>query len=199
MLILRLTSDASLRGMQTDDDFTIGTFSGETIFLVLLTAILGTAGGLLYLGLRDWLPQQARAALFGLLGATAGGALVIRPEGIDFTLLEPLWLAVTMFILLPATYGIALSLLAERLLSSASFRVGKWAWVAALPLAAVMLTGPIGVAMILLLCVAIWVNRYGHITRLWRSTPVTWLGRGLFAAVVAATSFELARKVMDVL
>ncbi len=44
MLVLRLTSDPALRGAQTDDGFTIGVFSTETLFLLGVTAGLGIVG-----------------------------------------------------------------------------------------------------------------------------------------------------------
>ena len=56
MLVLRLTSDPALRGVKTDDGFTIGRFSTETIFLLGVTAALGIAGGLFYLIVRGWIP-----------------------------------------------------------------------------------------------------------------------------------------------
>ena len=90
MFVLRVTSDPSLHGLETDDGFTIGRFSGETLFLVLATAALGVIGGLLYLAVRPWLPERWRAALTGVFGGIVGGALFISPDGIDFTLLDPL-------------------------------------------------------------------------------------------------------------
>jgi hypothetical protein len=45
MFLLRLTSDPALRGAQTDDGFTIGVFSTETLFLLGVTAGLGILGG----------------------------------------------------------------------------------------------------------------------------------------------------------
>jgi hypothetical protein len=44
MFVLRLMSDPSLHGRETDDGFTIGVISGATLFLVGLTAFLGVAG-----------------------------------------------------------------------------------------------------------------------------------------------------------
>src|SRR5690349_13321207 len=49
MLALRLTSNPGLRGLATDDGFTIGRVSAATIFLLGVTAALGMAGGLFYL------------------------------------------------------------------------------------------------------------------------------------------------------
>src|SRR5512143_429212 len=57
MLLLRLTSAPALRGVTTDDGFTIGRLSAETIFLLGVTAGLGIAGGLFYLIVRGWIPE----------------------------------------------------------------------------------------------------------------------------------------------
>jgi len=200
MLVLRVTSDDSLHGMETDDDFTIGSFTGATVFLVLLTLFAGAVGGLIYIGVREWLPARWRPILFALLGATVGGSLVIRPEGIDFTLLEPLWLAVAMFVVLPAAYGVALSVLTERLVQSTGFWRSRWRWAAAVVvLLAVLPAGPFGVPFLLLLGFAIAANRSGHVTRLWRSAPAIWVGRGAFALVVAVSSVFLVSDVLAVL
>ena len=120
MFVLRITSDPSLHGLKTDDGFSIGRFSGETLFLVLVTAALGVMGGLVYLVARPWLPERWRAALTGVFGGIVGGALFISPDGLDFTRLDPLPLAIVMFIALPAIYGVAMSVFVERLLPSSS-------------------------------------------------------------------------------
>src|SRR2546428_4509923 len=49
MMVLRLTSNPALRGVSTDDGFTIGRVSAETLFLLGVIAGLGMAGGLFYL------------------------------------------------------------------------------------------------------------------------------------------------------
>src|SRR5438132_4312522 len=70
MLALRLTSDPSLHGVLTDDGFTIGRVSVETLFLLGVTAGLGMVGGLFYLVVRRWIPSRRRIPLrtvFGVL------------------------------------------------------------------------------------------------------------------------------------
>ena len=200
MFLLRLTSSDSLHGLQTDDDFTIGSFTGATFFLVILTALAGVLGGLLYMGVRSWLPKPWRATLFGLFGATVGGTLVIRPDGIDFTALEPLSLAVALFVILPATYGAILSVVTERLLNVPRLQRGGWRWVAVLPLLLpALVTGPFGLGLLVISAAMVAMNRTGQVTRLWRSTPVTWAGRIAFAAAIVAGSFFLVRDVSLVL
>jgi hypothetical protein len=89
MLVLRLTSDDSVRGVESDDGFVIGRFSSETIFLVVLAALLGAIGGLVYLLVREWLPRNWRAVAFGSLRNCCGSS-IISPDGVDFTVLSPL-------------------------------------------------------------------------------------------------------------
>jgi hypothetical protein len=134
MLLLRLTSDPSLHGLETDDGFSIGVVSASTIFLVMTTAVLGTIGGLVYLVVRTWLPPSSRSMCFGALTGVVGGSLVIHPGGIDFTLLDPLWLAIVSFVALPAAFGVVVAALVERWLRGPSAATSP-AWLAGLGLA----------------------------------------------------------------
>src|SRR6266576_2082709 len=79
MLILRLTSDPLLHGVSTDDGFTIGRVSAETLFLLGVTAGLGMLGGLFYLMVRRWIPAPWRIPLMTLSFALVGGAGLIGP------------------------------------------------------------------------------------------------------------------------
>ena len=201
MFVLRLTSDPALHGLKTDDEFTIGRFSGETMFLVLVTAGLGVIGGLVYLAVREWLPERWRAALAGLFGAIVGGAAFIRPDGIDFTRLDPLPLAIAMFIALPAIYGVAMSLFVERLLRSNSGAGGSWGWLLGLlPLAAFVTTGPLGLGLLLLMFGVWWVHRsVPDATTLWRSPTVVWIGRAILLAVTARGLVSLVADIDQIL
>lgn len=202
MFILRLTSDDSVRGLETDDGFAIGDFTGETAFLVIFTAVLGAAGALLYLPGREWLPHRARAPLSGLLFGTLGGAIVIEPGSIDFTLLEPLWLAVAMFIALPALYGIALSAFIEQRISHAATserQKGLRGWFGVLPLGLLLVGGPFGVAVALVGAIVVAVNRTGALARAWCSMPAVWVGRVALTAAMGVGAFELLDDVTGVL
>ena len=172
---------------------------GMLFFLVLVTAALGAIGGLAYLGVREWLPQRGRSILFGLLGATVGGSLFIRPDGIDFTRLAPLEIAVALFVVLPAAYGVALSALTERLIRSTRWRRSRWRWVAILPFGLLGLTSPFGVGALLFVGLFVAANRSGGVDRLWHSAPVTWLGRGAVAVAISGGGVLLARDILAVL
>ena len=119
MRILFLTSDERLRGLISDDGFEIGRISGDTIFLLIFTSILGALAGLVY-GLLRMLLRGPKWLVASAVGATvaagAGGGLIVRADGIDFRVLEPLWLAVGLFLLIPGAWGVTVVLLTERLL-----------------------------------------------------------------------------------
>ena len=60
MFVLRLTSDPSLHGAETDDGFIMGQISGATLFLLIVTSVLGVLAGVLYLAVRTWFPLRRR-------------------------------------------------------------------------------------------------------------------------------------------
>lgn len=117
MLLLRLTSSDAVVGIQSDDDFTIGQVSTASIFLLLATTLIGTLLAFVYLLVRRWLPERRRPLMAAIFFGVTGGAAVIKPDGVDFTLLDPLLLAVVLFIALPAAYGWTMAAVLEGLLA----------------------------------------------------------------------------------
>ena len=115
MLALRLTTPEA-EGVTTDDGFEIGrvTFGG-TLSLALVTTIGGAIAGLVYVAIRTAVVPAVRAPLAALFGAAAGGAAFVSPDGIDQRILEPRWLTVGAFIVLPAAATLTLALIVERL------------------------------------------------------------------------------------
>lgn len=197
MLILRLTSDPSLHGLETDDGFIIGSITGDSFFLIGITTIAGLAGGLFYLAVRPWIPPRSRTLAMAAYGAAVGGAAVLRPDGIDFTELDPLLLAVVMFVALPALYGVALSFLTERFLTREPKGSGRLAWVIlVLGLVPLALAGPFGLGLVIVLGVLWALNRQlkGALTNAWRSPVVTWVGR---LALLGATGWAFVTLVDD--
>ena len=119
MRVLLLTSPDYVRGLVSDDGFEMGRFSPDTIALLILTAILGGLAGFLYGLIRMVLrgPQWVIAIGLGIaLAAGVGGGVIVNAEGNDFRLLKPLWLAVSMFMVIPGAWGVTVVLLTERLL-----------------------------------------------------------------------------------
>jgi hypothetical protein len=102
MFILRLTSDDSVRGLESDDGFTIGRFSFDTLQLIALTAVMGVIVGLIIIAGRPFFPKRGMPLAWALAGAITGGAILIQKNGVDFNALEPHLLAVVLFIAIPA-------------------------------------------------------------------------------------------------
>ena len=119
MRILFLTSSEMVAGLISDDGFEIGRISASTIFLLLTMTLaggfLGCGYGLARMLMRGpvWLIAVAVAVT---LGAAVGGGVIVSADGIDFRFLTPLWLAVGMFVFLPAAWGFTVVVITERLL-----------------------------------------------------------------------------------
>ena len=198
MLLLRVTSDSSLTGLRTDDDFRIGSFTTDTVFLVAITAVAGAALGAAYVAVRRWLPRHHRPVVAAVMLGAIGGAAVIEPGGVDFTLLDPLWLAVVLFIALPAAFGAALAWGVERLIPAASARrphvlvllVALLPVVPFVPVAAVVVLGALGWAAL---------RRWPAAGRLWWSAPVTVAGRAVGVGATAFAAILLAQDVAEIL
>lgn len=102
MGLLRVTSPDTVRGRISDDGFEIGQISFATVFLLAVTTGLGAIVGMVYIVVRRALPAGWGRWGWIFVGATFGGSLLLHADGVDFNLLEPTWLAVALFILIPA-------------------------------------------------------------------------------------------------
>ena len=120
MRVVFLTSNEHVRGVTSDDGFEIGTISGATIFLLIFTTILGGIAGF-GVGIIRMVtsgPTWAVAIGTSLAGASFAGAGIVHTDGVDFRLLDPLWLTVGLFVLIPGLWGATVVVVTERLLRS---------------------------------------------------------------------------------
>src|SRR5829696_4411584 len=117
MLLLRLTSDESVNGLESDDGFTIGevTLSG-TYNLLMLGATVGVIGAGAYRMVRPWLigPNWLRRVTVALGAGAVVGSMLIHADGVDFRALTPTWLAIGLFVALPATFALAVAVAVDR-------------------------------------------------------------------------------------
>jgi hypothetical protein len=201
MLILRLTSPSYVRGIESDDGFEIGAFTGDTLFLVGLTAFAGAFLGAAYVALRRWLPGSRRPTIVAVALGTVGGAAVIEPGGVDFTLLEPRWLAVALFVALPTAFGAVLAWGVERAISRVDRRSpAGWTFaILLLPVVPVLALGPPGVLAALSALGWMAVRHWPAAGRVWWSTPVTVAGRALGGAGTAVAAAVLAQDIIEIL
>ena len=103
-------------GVETDDGFEVGRVTlGGSLNLALVYTVVGIILGLLYALARRFLPQRGRLAACAAVTAALGGATFVHADGIDYALLDPLWLAIAFFVALPALAGLSVAWLVERL------------------------------------------------------------------------------------
>lgn len=207
MRVVFLTSDPAVGGLQSDDDFTIGVISSSTVFLLMFTTIIGAILGSGAAVLRSALRTGTRTAAigFGLAAGAFIGGLIVHADGIDFRLLDPLFLTVGLFILIPAGAAVTGVVLIDRFLRPGSLQsrlpghlVEAVALLGAIPL--VILTGAAvrnPAALLMLagivatgLVVAAITTRTAEVSARSR-TAVHWAAWGLLAALTVIGTVEL--------
>jgi hypothetical protein len=171
MFILRLTSSDKMIGIRSDDDFVIGRFTlGGTYKLLTLGAAVGLVGAGAYLLIAPRLigPTWFRHLTVGLASGAVGGAMLIHPNGIDFTRLTPTWLAIGLFIALPGVFGAFVGPTVKSVAAPETWtRNGKRRW--ALPVIAVACFPPVvPVVIVVSLIAAVAVIAAATITPLQR-------------------------------
>lgn len=151
MLLARLAPETA--GVLSDDGFFIGqlTLSG-TLNLLVITTFIGVLGGGIYLVVRGLMigPRWFQVLSISLGPAIVVGAMLVNPDGVDFTALRPTWLAIAVFVAIPGLYAVLLTLLCERWLHPAGRFLHAPRWIALaplilwLPLAPALLAGALG-------------------------------------------------------
>lgn len=194
MRLLAATSPAA-RGGVTDAGAVVGRISlSGTLELAGFTTGAGLTAGLVYLVMRRALPVSASGRIGGFAvfaGVVVGAAFVGGSDSFDFTRLQPHWLAVTAFVLLPAAGGAATAALvewAERARSRPS-RVPTVALVAAALLASV--AGRALAVVLPMAAVAYAVTLADPLRRVWERRWVTVAVRALVAALLVWGAYDL--------
>jgi len=118
MRIIFLADPAESHGPPLAGDFHAGTVTMGGTFLVVMTgAVLGVAGGLLYVVVRRWLPGSPawRGVVYGLfLVVIYSGGPVLRAQTLELRMFEPPLLSITLFASLIFFYGLSLPLVIDR-------------------------------------------------------------------------------------
>jgi hypothetical protein len=119
--------------------------------------------------------------------AVVVGAEIVHSGGVDFVLLEPVWLAIGLFLAIPALYAAVLTLVAERWLHE-----DAWAARAPLSLVAIPLLLLIPLAPLVAVMVALWalneaLRRHDRLQGAVGHRALPWVARaGLVVVFVVA-------------
>lgn len=140
MYALRVTSPDYVVGVTSDDGFEIGRFTvGGTYNLLLVGAAVGLIGAALYRLVAPLLigPIWFQRLTVALASGAVVGSLLVHADGVDFTLLQPTWFAVALFVALPALFGATIGAAVDRVERGHGWESqGRWRIVA--PVAAVV-------------------------------------------------------------
>lgn len=189
LLLIRLNPEAA--GLTSDDGFVMGqfTFSGSLNLAVIAGPLFGILGAGCYVALRGLMvgPRWFRLLSFSLGPAVVVASIVVHPTGVDFRVLEPLWLAVALFVLIPAAYVVLLVLLAERALAGPpwpklAIYLGTACWGPLLPGFLLLALGWV---------VLTWLRGLPAGAALLAGPVLPWLARGALAVVFAGAVVEL--------
>ena len=120
MRILGATSGDPAQGLLTEADEVVGDITaGGTIAIVFFVGLFGgLLAAALYLVVRRWLPATAGPAgiVMGiLLLGTIGVGDAMSPDNVDFAILRPTWLAITLIVSVALLFGVTFTALASRL------------------------------------------------------------------------------------
>jgi hypothetical protein len=203
MFVLRLTSPERVRGVESDDGFTIGEFTlGGTYSLLLLGAAVGLIGAGFYRLVAPWLigPTWFRRVTVGLACAAVVGALLVHDDGVDFHLLEPTWLAIALFVAVPGLFGLLIGPAVDWVLrDDERSRHAKRRWLVAVGLVAVF---PLTLFVLAFLTPAVWcavvLRRTGVLERLRSSTVAGFAVRGVLLLVAFAGLLALIRDIGEI-
>ncbi len=100
--------------------------AGNTAFVVIIGGMIGILGGLLYMGLRRWLPGTGvgKGFIYGIVLLLMVGSTVIQGANPDFGRFGPAALNISMFSSLFILFGLIVAPLADRL--DRSFPAPSW-------------------------------------------------------------------------
>ena len=199
MRILAATSGNS-QGLLTEASETVGEImSGGTIGFIIF---VGLGGGIVsalgYLVIRSWLPTKAGTSglIFGILAVgTLGVGDALSPSNVDFAILTPRWLAVTLVVGTGILFAITFTAIAARL-DQVAKTPGR-ARILLYPALVLSIIPPIGVATIAYIGIRTFAPTM--LEALGRSAFVRVAGQILVAAATVASAFFATAAVLDIL
>ena len=202
MLVLRLTSPDHVRGLISDDGFEIGRFTLlGTYNLLLLGAVVGLIGASIYTWVAPWLigPVWFRRATTALACGAVIGSMLVSDDGVDFNVLEPTWLAVAVFVALPAVFGWFIGVAVDRARVAVRRPRRRWWWVTPIALVACFpMAVTVLVPIVAVLAVWSWLHGFGPWDGAVRVRPLAFLVRAGWLTVATIGLRELATDITEV-
>lgn len=195
MLLLRVTSPESVIGIESDDGFTIGEFTlSGTYNLFMLGAALGVLGAAVYVLVSPWLigPGWFRSFTFAFTAGVFVGAAVIQDDGVDFRILEPTWLAIGLFVAVPALVGAVLPRVVDEVAARDATR-GSWIAIGVLQ-AVFFLSAPINAIIVVAIAAGLALRRT-LLDPIRRSHAAMWLFRAAFMFFPVAGAIMLTQDI----
>ena len=193
LLLARLNPQAT--GVTSDDGFTIGHLTTDTFNLLAVTTLIGVLGGGIYFVLRGLMfgPRWFQVASISLGPAVVVGSMLVHVEGVDFTVLDPVWLSIVMFVVIPGVYAALLTVVGERWLSADSTFITSSKWLAAAPLLLWIPLAPFLAVLVLALLAfeAVRRTRSGGVLLAHPAWP--WLARAALVVLFMLAVFDLGR------
>jgi hypothetical protein len=187
MYLLRLTSPDGVTGVVTDDGFEIGRFTVFGVYnLAMIGAFVGIVGVAAYVAVSPWLigPRWFRAFTVGFTAGALVSGLVIVPDGRDFAVLGPTWLAVVVFVAIPFAFGCVLPYVVVRVAAPGHWTSrGAVRWALPIALLVVVPLAAVAAGFVALVVAALLPLRRALLTRIEASRSTMTAIRAGFLAV----------------
>jgi hypothetical protein len=203
MRILGATSGDRAQGRLTEADEVVGeiTFGGSLGFVLFAGLLVPAGASLLYLAFRRFLPGPAwiGGLIFGLLLlATFGVDDPLSSDNVDFKILAPLPLAVTLVMVTALLFGVTFAALAARL----DHRMGLIAdrgWKNKIGyLSFIALVFPLFL-MVAIVYVAVRIIARGRIGAMLKQRPIQPVGHALVLLAATAAAIAVLRTTTEIL
>ena len=198
MLVLRLTSSRFVRGVVSDDGFIIGRVTlGGTYNLLVLGAVVGVIGAGVYrlVGPRLIGPLWFRRLTVALACAAVVGSMLVHDDGIDFHLLTPQWLAIGLFVALPAAFGWAIGAAVDRSRRASPSGWRRWG----VPIVLVVCFPPVVVALVpiaVVVVVLVAIDRTGGMDGLRSNRTYVFAVRSVWLVIAGAGLLALTNDIV---
>jgi hypothetical protein len=121
------------------------------------------------------------------------GSILVHTDGIDFTLLQPVELAITLFVAIPLVYGVLLTLLAEQLLAPEGWFARAPGLLASAPLLTWIPLFPVGAVLVLGWLAREWALRLPAGRATLKHPLMPWTARLILVVLFIASLLDLTR------